>query len=217
MKYNMRIAKRKDKNGCFTFTQRSIDNIPEIDIFADSRINKIITDGCKEVLRRSMDINNPYRYGEQGLLISTVDVDSKGNKLPHIHECFDGEYHNLIAGSKYGNIVAQRPIKDLIFIHNHPNNSSFSAEDLKSLTNVKSIIAIIAVGNRHNVFILINNTKSSIVPNYIDKHMMEYQKKNGIVISRKKRKAIADSAARYILDNYAKFKLDYYKLRRKSK
>ena len=129
--YNMRIANSApmNKNGCYPFSEASINNIPDIDIFVNFGtldINELIKEGCKEVLRRSMSSKNAYRYGEQGLLISTVDRDAKGNPLPHIHEYFQGEYHEIKTDDRYKKIVATRPIKDLIFIHNHPNNSSFS-------------------------------------------------------------------------------------------
>lgn len=219
--YNMRISRQIDKkpandNKCYPFSEASINNVPDIDIFIEPEINKAITDGCKEVLRRSMDRNNTFRYGEQGLLISTLDADSRGRKLPHIHMNFQGEYHQIVTDSKYSEIVAERPVKDLIFIHNHPNNSSFSAADLKSLARGNSLLAAVAIGNRHNLFIVINTTKKSKVVDYINNYMSEFQKRNGVVINKNKRKLIENRAARIILDKPEEFKLDYYKLRRKS-
>lgn len=219
--YDMRVGERidkkpMDKNGCYPFTQKSIDNIPNINIFTDTNINNEIIKGCKEVLHRSMDKRNPYRYGEQGLLISIMDMDCNGNRLPHIHEVFNGEYHKIRTDERYRNIVTNRPIKDLIFIHNHPNNSSFSAEDLKSLTSRKSMLAVVAIGNRHNIFVVINYSQRFMVNNFIMNYMREYQKKNGIVINKVRRKNIEDEAARQILNSYDKFQLDYYKFRRKS-
>ena len=50
--YNMRIAKRIAKK--YKFGIASINNIPDIDIFVEPENNKIVTDGCKEVLYSHM-------------------------------------------------------------------------------------------------------------------------------------------------------------------
>ena len=152
MDYNMRIANRapKTKNGCYPFSEQSINNIPDIDIFIENEINEKIKLGCQDVLRRSMSSSNKYRYGVMGLLISTLD-DS-------IYERFSGEYHRIHTdNTRYHNLIYNRNKSDLIFIHNHPNSGSFSASDLMNLSYYTNLIGVVAVGNRHNVFLVLKD------------------------------------------------------------
>jgi len=125
--YKMRIANRGklSRNGTCAFSEENINNIPYIDIFIETDINYKLTDGCKNVLRRSLSSKNKYRYGEQGLLISTLDNS--------IFYEMQGTYEEIITDSTYNNIIHSRQSKDLIFIHNHPNNSIFSASDMRHL------------------------------------------------------------------------------------
>lgn len=204
MQYSMRLAKRIDKNGCCPFDQKSVDNVPNIDIFIDSRINKIITDGCKEVLRRSMDASNPYRYGEQGLLVSTLDKDMYNNVLPHIHENFNGSYHRTVVNNKYKQAVNSRSINDLIFIHNHPNNSTFSAADLISFAGAKTIKIMVAIGNIHNIFIAEKiRSDEGAIEEYIEKYLYYYKKTYSK--SKLTDKQIKDKAALEILKEPEKY------------
>lgn len=205
--FNMRIAKRiGDK---YKFGIESIDNVPYIDIFVEPENNKIITDGCKEVLYKSMT-DKTFPYGEQGLLVSTIE-----NK-PLIHVNFKGNYGRIRVKDEYYNIVNNRKNTDLIFIHNHPNNSSFSANDLINLSETKSISAIIAIGNKHNIFIAIDVNIGDKITNYIINYKKHYKKINNIQDSdRTLDKIIADKSVGYILENPHKFGMEYIKMRRK--
>ena len=73
--YKMRIANRGhlSKNKTYAFSMENVNNIPVMPIFIEDAVNEKIAEGCKNVLMRSMNSKNKYRYGEQGLLISTLD------------------------------------------------------------------------------------------------------------------------------------------------
>lgn len=211
MKYKMRIANRckLSKNGTYAFSEDNINNIPYIDIFIESDINNKLTDSCKNVLRRSLSSKNKYRYGEQGLLISTLDNS--------IFYEMAGTYEQVLTDSIYNNIIQSRQTKDLIFIHNHPNNSIFSASDIRHLYNDVSLIGIIAVGNRHNVHVILNNGDCSHIEKCFLKCKIRYTKKNNTQLSKlsgREIKRIEDDAVPYILSNPSIFNIEYIKYNR---
>lgn len=210
--FSMRIANRapKSKNGCYPFSEESIKNIPDIDIFIEDEINNKIKLACQDVLRRSMHTSNKYRYGEMGILISTLDNS--------IYERFNGEYNTIHTdNTRYNDIVYSRNKSDLIFIHNHPNNSSFSASDLINLSSYTSILGVVAVGNRHNLFLVIKDNEK--LASKIGKHIIiegaRLAKQNNFNESIK---YYRDIVAQDILNNRSKqFGIEYIVLRRKSK
>lgn len=210
--FNMKIANRapKSKNGCYPFSEESIKNIPDIDIFIEDEINSKIKLACQDVLRRSMQASNKYRYGEMGILISTLD--------DKVCERFSGEYHSICtANTKYNDIIYNRNNIDLIFVHNHPNNEPFSASDLINLRSYRSLLGVVAVGNRHNVFLVIkdNNKLASKISKHITIEGARLAKQDNFS---KPNKYYRDIIAQDILNNKAKqFGLDYIVLRRKSK
>ena len=208
--YNMKIANMApmNKNGCYPFSEMNIGNIPDITIFIEENINKKIKLGCQDVLRRSMNSSNKYRYGEMGLLISTLD---NGVALR-----LRGTYHNVSVNNiDYVNIVNKRKTKDLIFIHNHPNNSTFSYNDVVNLTSTETLRAVIAVGNRHNLFI-VTKEDEELVENF-----EIYVKNKANILSKSDNnryeiKYYRDVICKQILETCPeKFGLYYEKLRRK--
>lgn len=153
--YKLRIANKapKNKHNCYPFSNDSIINIPKIDLFLEDRINEKIRLGCQDVLKRSMSYSNNYRYGEMGLLISILDNS--------IYERFSGTYECVpINGTSYKEIVTNRNSSDLVFIHNHPNDSILSYADLYNLIHDKSMYGVIAIVNRHNIHIVFKENES---------------------------------------------------------
>lgn len=212
MHYMMHIANRAklSKNGTYAFSEYNINNIPYIDIFIEPEINHKLTNGCKNVLSRSLSSRNQYRFGEQGLLISTLDNS--------IFYEMQGTYESVFVDTKYNSYIQNRQTVDLIFIHNHPNNSNFSAADIRHLYTDNSLLGIIAVGNRHSIHIILSNGNCSNIENYISNYKINYAKKNNLdlgKLSKKEIKRIEDSAVPYILNNTNKFNIEYYKYNRR--
>ena len=204
----MRIAKRVGNR--YKFGVESIKNIPYVDIFIEPENNKIVTDGCKEVLYKSMT-DKTFPYGEQGLLVSTMEYS------PSIHINFRGNYKRIRTSELYHTVVDNRPNTDLIFIHNHPNNTPFSANDLLNLSGTPSILAIIAVGNTHNVHIAIDTDIHDKISNHISNYKQKYKQLHHIPDKDESLDSIiADKSVKYILDNPNKFGLEYIKMRRGS-
>ena len=215
LSFDMKIANRmsKNENECYPFSEASINNIPNISIFTDETINKKITEGCKAVLRASMSSKNPYRYGEVGLLISILDVDRQGNKLPTIRVGFKGDYKQIRTDNRFKQITNNRKVNDLVFIHNHPNDSKFSVADIKKFASTKTLIALIVVGNRHNIFTLIKADKEK--SKYITEYIEEYTKNKCINSNKCDEKQCEKEAISDILMNTEEFGLMYRKFYRK--
>ena len=213
-KYNMKIANRGglNKNGCYTFSELNINNLPDINAFKNEAINKLIIDGCKQVLRESMSIKNKYRYGEIGLLLSFGHIISKKDDRPKICKLYHGTYHHITTNPEYYNIVNTRGTKDLIFIHNHPNGSSFSGADILELTGVNNLNSVVAVGNRHNLFVLIDVKKDKSAYNEINEYIKNQKEHNSVLDETELR----NKAAHVILNNPDNYGLMYFKYRRKN-
>lgn len=210
----MRIANHLgiNKNGWYPFSEESINNLPDIKAFTNDGVNKAILEGCKNVLYRSMKYSNKYRYGEMGLLISVGHLIFNNDNRLRIYELFNGEYNRVNTSIKYYNIINNRGTKDLIFIHNHPNNSSFSGGDIMRLTEVNNLRAIVAVGNRHNLYILIDDKKNKTALNYIKQYVVYRTTETGVKDDFK----YENEAAKIILSNPSRYGLIYIKYRRKS-
>lgn len=202
--YKMRIANRGQlsKNKTYAFSMENVNNIPIMPIFDNHNVNIKIAEGCKNVLMRSMSSKNKYRYGEQGLLISLSD-DS-------VHIEIGGEYHKVTVNDEYIRIINNRNKDDLIFIHNHPDGSTFSATDIKHLYNDKYIRGIVAVGNRHNIFVIIKkfNCDSTCIEKFIENGKRAYAMKNNISIDQISGDTLImleSNLKEYILNNAEKF------------
>ena len=210
--YKMRIANSSPPNkyGAYPFSIDSINSIRDIDIYVDEYSNKVLTKACKDVLLRSMNAHNPYRYGETGRLVSILDEDLYGNKLQHIDEIYDGNYDSVSTDKKYSTIVSNRGIADLVFVHNHPNNASFSGWDLEHLYKDRFLYGIIAVGNRHNVFIVTKNGSTKNLYKYIQDYAKAYAK------SPAEMRKYKDIAAHFILEHPDEFNIEYTKMNRRT-
>lgn len=202
--FNMRIAHRVREK--YKFDESSITNIPILDIFIEQSINNKITLGCREVLRRSI-ANKEFKYGEQGLLIYTLDDT--------VHETFSGNYSRIAINNRYRDITRNREYTDLVFIHNHPSNETFSASDLKSLEMTKSLKAVVAVGNKHNLYIVLKASSVTGIKQYIDTYTNRVIKNNNLKnISNTDLRAIEDRTVEFILNNANRFGIYYKKYRR---
>lgn len=213
--FNMKIANNapKTKNGVYPFSEKSINNIPYLPIFIEEEANKIITEACKYVLKTSMSSKNPYRYGEVGLLVSVINKDRKGNQIEKIRKPFAGSYHTISLNEGYSNIIKSRHelVDDLVFVHNHPNNSSLSGGDLIRLSEDKSLISVIAVGNKHNIFVVNKNSStlkiSEFINKYINDNIQNYNNED-------EKRILRNKAGNIILSNPEHFNIDYYRFER---
>lgn len=126
-------------------TQDVIDRVPCTQLFGFTNDeNRYIQECHKELLSLSMRRN---KSDEVGFLIDITNWerlvvwgDSHGiimDSFPEARSLLDTAWNN-----------------HLIFLHNHPNNSCFSGNDLKSFCKHKSLYMITAIQNNGNIHVL---------------------------------------------------------------
>ena len=147
--YEMRITKNfpQPPKGTYVITQRDIDNIPYMNLFIEDSINNKIQKACKKLLYYSMTRKDEYKYGEMLMLVSLT-----GRIDDHI---FTGNHAKVDLQS----IIQNYKGRDLLVIHNHPNNSFFSYKDLATTIDNSKIYGVIAIGNKHNIFVFLKDHK----------------------------------------------------------
>lgn len=126
----------------YKITQDSIDRVPRARIFGN-KIDSYIQDACKKVLELSMNRRDGYVNDEVGMLI-----DLSGNK----YCCIYG-YEGILNCNcdKYIDDTVGKPVNSRIFIHNHPNNSQLSLNDLIEMLTCKCVVGSVAVGNHGGI------------------------------------------------------------------
>lgn len=198
------IAKR---HGCEIIEIKDITSVPNAHIFLEESINNKIQEETKRILRLAMS-DRKYQYGEVAVLFSTLDNA--------VHEEYIGEFNRIVfENSNFKDIIAKRKTRDLILIHNHPNNSTFSGEDIVTLCSNITLLALIAIGNTKSMHVLLKiySSKNNAVQ-YINNRaeQLRQQANDKTVENIKKYK---DMAALDILKNPDKFGLSYERYNRR--
>lgn len=132
----------------YPISDTDIGRIPRARITNDNSINTYIQDICKEVLNLAKNKNKSMEIG----ILASLDKKYKSkpifgymdNKtgLCTIDTVHDEEYQDVIISFKYNS---------LILIHNHPNNSKLSYNDLLNLITTPTIAIVVAVGNNGSI------------------------------------------------------------------
>lgn len=152
-----------------------------------------------------------FPYGEQGLLVSVTDIK------PKVHINIGGNYRRVRANLEYKETVYNRQCKDLVFIHNHPNNSNFSYNDLMSFSLAEQLVAIIVIGNTRNVHTLLSTRSKNTIAKFIRSYKHSYKVKHNIKLDDESVDHIIEyEAVNYILSNCNKFNIEYRKFNRRS-
>lgn len=121
-----------------TITDKDIENIPKQILFKNSLDNKIQA-VCQEVLREAAARQDGYKNDEVAIII-----DINGNILGKFYG-----YNGVIKtdSEEYLDITLLAPSRSLILIHNHPNNSTLSYNDIIEMMADISFLGVVAVGN----------------------------------------------------------------------
>lgn len=211
--YELRIGKfsneirtrRAKENGCIEIKDETIQQIPCIHIFQENNINRKFQHYLKKVLTLSKDRLDRHMHGEVGILIDKGDLLSDTNP---IKATMYGEYHSVVTNVDYQNAVANALGSTLAFIHNHPNNSSFSYMDIKTFTNTASISTIVAVGNAGKIFVINKTSQYDCkgILSFMDNTAIKFAQKDN---NRYDFKAYQDAAATELLKNYKQYGMEY--------
>jgi hypothetical protein len=121
-------------------TKEDINRVP-VPHVTGTKLDFVIQKECKRILYESMTrADEEYRYDEVGSLI-----DSNGNRLCNIYG-YNGAI-DVDSSDDYLNCILNKKNKNLVFVHNHPDDSKLSYRDILSLMAEESILATLAVGN----------------------------------------------------------------------
>lgn len=171
---------RDSSNKWFPITDKSIENIQDIDSFSSKELNQKVTEKCKEILS---DLKNDEVGTEETVSIRISSLESEKQK---------GEQGT--GGVKF--IEMDSPY---VAIHNHPSNETFSIRDLEVLWSERLCQSIVVVGNKGNIFVMNKNNSYDALGFF--QHIMS--EKLGLT-KHKSRKDFMKEAEKYGLEYYEK-------------
>ena len=147
--------KLQDIAGYTPITQKSIDSVKCTRIISgegSDKYNKYIQYLAKKVLLISANRTDGNAHDEVGILARLDGTYESQPIYGYWNEKTQISEIPTSLNTEYNFILDENMNKQsLVFIHNHPNNSNISANDLMSLINTPEIIAIIAVGNNGKI------------------------------------------------------------------
>ena len=135
------ILKFRDREDWFPITEKSLQSIPNIDVFASERINKAVQKHCREIL---FDLKQDKIGTEETISMLLSDLTSKKHK-----------------GDQGGGAV--RPImlsNPYLAFHNHPSNTTMTAEDVRWMAIDSNCKAVIVIGNNGSSMFIAKQTDS---------------------------------------------------------
>lgn len=145
----------QDIDGYTPITKDNINKVKCARIISgegSDKYNKYIQYLAKEVLKVSANRTDGYKHDEVGIL---ARLDGKYESQPiygYWDEKLGTSIINTTANTEYNFILDENMYNQtLVFVHNHPNNSIVSINDLTQLVNNPEILAIIAVGNNGSI------------------------------------------------------------------
>lgn len=147
------IIKETSKKGITPITDEAINRVPNV------LIDGYTSEQCAEIQKQHKELLDYSRKNNDNKEVAFVFDSSLGNRKE-----FKGEDDNLDFGSSlYG--------KDLLVMHNHPRNSSYSTTDLTFFTNNSNIKTLtIAKNNGKSEYITKSNNFDS------HKFVLEYNR-----------------------------------------
>lgn len=157
MHYEMRITKGNNDDEYLNkmiraskITSKTINSIPCVELTSDNSLNNLIRITHMKLLEASMLRHDEHRYDEVGILMELVE--------PYQYEVYFGKVDEKTGissiksnDSRFLAYIAKHSKEQLMFMHNHPNNSCFSYGDLCNFILTDEIKIITAVGNSHGV------------------------------------------------------------------
>ena len=106
----------------------------------------------EEILKNEIDKQKKelIKYGKEFNKEKAVVISENGEFLI---SKIGGKSNVYIEGNLL-NTLKSKPDRSIIFMHNHPSNSTFSVDDLKVMSKYKSIKEIRAIGHNGSEFIM---------------------------------------------------------------
>ena len=159
MKYDMRLKSRESRDvedlrkmpNSIKIMRKTINNVPCVEVTNSKVLNELIRDTHMQLLQKAALRTDGHRYDEIGILMELVE--------PYGYETITGQV-NPVTGVSSVDPMDERFVKylalhsnnQLLFMHNHPNNSNFSYGDLYNFIITDEIKVITAIGNLHGIY-----------------------------------------------------------------
>lgn len=145
MEYSSEIHEIKDDN---------INRVPEAKITDNGNINKHIQNLSKEILSLSKKSNNNL---EVGILASLHDSFRTGPIKGYWDEKYNTSRIDVYDNDEYLSAILNKGTNSLVFVHNHPNNSKVSYNDIMNLITDVPVYIVVAVSNNGDVSFVFKN------------------------------------------------------------
>lgn len=165
--YNMKIAKNNyakkmlkvnPVNGHIPITIEAIHSVPCTQITNNKALNELIRSEHMHILELARTRKDGYRHDEVGFLFELVEPYKSSDP-------FWGRYDKqkgvstipVLKNLDYHKFINEHSTGQLLFLHNHPNNSELSFGDIASLITTNQIRGITAVCNNGHVYCAVKN------------------------------------------------------------
>lgn len=193
--------KLQDVEGYTPITRQSINNIKCTRIISgegSDKCNKYIQELAKEVLEISYDRIDGYRHDEVGIL-ARIDGSYKSQPLyGYWNEEMETSVIDTVHNVEYNFMLDDNDDQSLIFIHNHPNNSLPSINDILSALGNDAIAIVVAIGNNGDTHYMSKESTNN-----------EYYRKLSVNIQNKINRKVITCEYAYgkLIDNQNRFKI----------
>lgn len=159
MNYEMKLANRNNKDdeylnnlyNAYKITPKVIQNVPCVALTQNNEFNNMLRITHMKLLEKAMLRTDGHKYDEMGILMELIE--------PYDYKIFSGMVNKTTGISsvdptdvRFLSYLAQHSDNQLLFMHNHPNNSCFSYGDLYNLIMTDEIKVVTAVGNSHGIY-----------------------------------------------------------------
>lgn len=161
MKYDMRLKSRETRDtealrkmpNSIKIMRKTINNVPCVEVTNSKVLNEMIRETHMQLLQKAALRTDGHRFDEVGILMELVE--------PYDYEIIAGKVDQLTGISsvdpkdtRFKKYLALHSNNQLLFMHNHPNNSTFSYGDLYNFIITDEIKAITAIGNLHGIHLM---------------------------------------------------------------
>lgn len=159
--YHMHIAKKNlakdkeyaDKIGGCIITNSAIESVPCARITQNNSLNLLIRRHHQSILELSRSRKDGHKYDEVGYLLELVEPYNNSKPIYGYYENDKISHIKVNKNEEYMNIVANTNANQLLFMHNHPNNSSLSYGDISNLIYTESLYGVTAVCNNGSLYV----------------------------------------------------------------
>ena len=136
--------------GYTPITQKSIDNVKCTRIISgegSDKYNKYIQYLAKKVLLISANRTDGHAHDEVGILARLDGTYESQPIYGYWNEKAGTSIIDITHSIEYNYMLDENKEQSLVFVHNHPNNSELSINDVFSCLTAKEIKCTVAVGN----------------------------------------------------------------------